>query len=52
MNYIELFGISSSGKSFVKDKIYKDLKRKNYNVQDPKIIIIGNLCTLIQSKII
>ena len=40
MNYIELFGISSSGKSFVKDKIYKDLKRKNYNVQDPKIIII------------
>ncbi len=40
MNYIELFGISSTGKSFVKDKIYNNLKRKNYNVLDPKIIII------------
>jgi hypothetical protein len=40
MNYIELFGISSAGKSFIKDKIYNDLKKKNHNVLDPKIIII------------
>jgi len=40
MNYIELFGISSTGKSFIKDKIYNNLKKKNHNVLDPKIIII------------
>ena len=40
MNYIELFGISSSGKSYAQDKIFKNLKKKNYNVQDSKIIII------------
>ena len=40
MNYIELFGVSSSGKSYVQDKIFKNLKKKNYNVQDSKIIII------------
>lgn len=28
MNYIELFGISSTGKSFIKDKIYNNLKKK------------------------
>ncbi len=40
MNYIELFGISSTGKSFIKEKIHNKLKRKNHNVLDPKIIII------------
>ena len=40
MNYIELFGISSTGKSFIKDKIYNNLKKKNYSVLDSKIIII------------
>ena len=28
MNYIELFGISSSGKSYAQDKIFKNLKKK------------------------
>ena len=47
MNYIELFGVSSSGKSYVQDKIFKNLKKKNYNVQYSKIIIIFKLLRLV-----
>ncbi len=40
MNYIELFGISCSGKTHFKQKIITDLKNKKIQVSDKKQIII------------
>jgi hypothetical protein len=39
MNYIELFGMPASGKTFYKNKIYKKLKKKKFF--NPKNIIIN-----------
>ncbi len=41
MNYIELFGIPTSGKNFIKNQFINNLKKKNCKVLDPKIIIIN-----------
>ena len=41
MNYIELFGISYSGKTFVKNKLIKELKNKNKKIYDKESIIIN-----------
>ena len=40
MNYIELFGLSTSGKTHFKNKMFRDLKKKKKNILDQKIIII------------
>ena len=40
MNYIELFGLSTSGKTYFKNKMFRDLKKKKKKILDQKIIII------------
>jgi hypothetical protein len=40
MNYIELFGLSASGKTYCKNKMFSNLKKKKKKILDQKIIII------------
>ena len=40
MNYIELFGISASGKTHIKNEMSLNLRKKNLRILDQKVIII------------
>ena len=50
MNYIEFFGISYSGKTFIKNKFIKALKNKRKKIYDKELIIINFFLKIVKER--